>query len=370
MNKIPFMILSSVMIASLLAGCGANQKTNGAADQGNNAPVEEKVGVEEAILGNVKVSEENGKIHIRYEAKNISKQTQNLTFQSGMKVDYILYDQEGKEVDRYSKNAIATMALEEVALDAQEAISEEFVIDNLPNGHYSMEVFLNEKDQNGKEVVSFDVTESIYNRVVGTLTGRIDLHSVEIMMDGVPKAFQLTDFAQEQLMTLEDGVEVEFIYTDTGIEQATIEKLIMAPTTVNLNKSILEVDSELAGVQERIRTTKSLEVMAGYQPLDVFSLYMYTRAGEDYETLYYFHNIDEDNLPVDKYVAENRTDDATAENRDFMKKLNEVREFQVNRIDSTRANINFKLPGSDEILEFKLIKGEDNIWRALWLPLQ
>jgi hypothetical protein len=367
MKKLPFMILSSMMIAGLLAGCGADQKTTGGSEK---TPVEESIKVEDAILGNLQVSEENGKVFIRYEAKNVSDQKQNFSFRSGMKVDYILYNHEGKEIDRYSKNALATLALEEVALDSEEVISDEFVIDNLPNGNYSVEVFLNEPEQTAKEIVPFEVTGSIYNQVVGTLTGRIDLHSVEVMIDGVPKAFQLTDFAQEQLMTVEDGIEIEFIYTDTGIEAATIEKFILAPTTVNLDKSVLEVDSELAGVQERIRETKDLEVMAGYQPLDVFRLYMYTKAGEDYETLYYFHNVDEDNLPVDKYVAENQTDEATTENRDFMKKLNEVREFQVTRVDATRANISFKLPESNELLEFKLTKGEDNIWRALWLPLQ
>lgn len=262
------------------------------------------------------------------------------------------------------------MAQEEVTLESEKVFSEEFVIDNLVNGNYSIEVFLNEPEQNAKAVLNFDVKTSLYNKGIGTLTGRVDLNTVELVIDGSPRVFQITDFAKEQLLPIEDNTEVKFIYTETGTEQPTIEKFILEPSKISLEGSVLELDSELVGVQEFIRKNKNLEAMAGYQPFDVFRLFMYTKAGEDYETLYYFHHTDEDNLPVAKYVEENRTEDVTIQNRDFMKKLNEVREFEVVMTEANRATVAFKLPGSDDLLEFKLMKSDDNIWRALWLPLQ
>jgi hypothetical protein len=368
MRKIPYMILSTAIIAGLLASCGIEKTTNGSAPK---APAGEEITVPtDTILGEAQYTEQNGSIKINYTAKNISSQTLDFLFQSGMKVDYILYDSEGNEIDQYSKNALSTMALEEVALKTKETISQEFMIENLPNGTYSIEVFLNEPEQNAKAVLPFEVKSSIYNIGIGTLTGRVDLNSIEVEMDGSPRVFQLTDFAKEQLISIDDNTGIDFIYTETGIEQPTIEKLITQPTQIHIEASVLELDSELVGVHDWIRQNKNLEAMAGYQPFEAFRLYMYTKAGEDFETLYYFHNIDEDNLPVAKYVAENRMDTAIAQNREFMKKLNEVHDFHLEMINSTRANIGFTLPGSEEVLEFKMMKGEDNIWRALWLPLQ
>jgi hypothetical protein len=368
MRKIPYMILSTAIIAGLLAGCGIDKTTNGSSPK---APAGEEITVPtEPILGEAQYTEQNGSIKINYTAKNISSQTLDFLFQSGMKVDYILYDSEGNEIDQYSKNALATMALEEVALKTKETISQEFMIENLPNGTYSIEVFLNEPEQNAKAVLPFEVKSSIYNIGIGTLTGRVDLNSIEVEMDGSPRVFQLTDFAKEQIISIEDNTGIDFIYTETGIEQPTIEKLITQPTQIHIQASVLELDSELVGVHDWIRQNKNLKAMAGYQPFEAFRLYMYTKAGEDFETLYYFHNVDEDNLPVSKYVSENRMDTAIAQNREFMKKLNEVHDFYLEMINSTRANIGFTLPGSEEVLEFKMMKGEDNIWRALWLPLQ
>jgi hypothetical protein len=370
MKKIPYLMMSSVMIASLLSGCGIEKSSSGTKVEVAEPRTEEAIHASEAILGDAHVSEENGKVKINYTAKNISKSALQILFQSGMKVDYILYDQDGKEIEQYSKKSLSTMAQEEVTLASDEVFSEEFVFDSLVNGNYSIEVFLNEPEQNGKAVLNFDVKTSLYHNGVGTLTGRVDLNSVEIAMEGSPRVFQLTDFAKEQLLPIEDGTDLKFIYTETGIEQPTIEKFILEPSKISLKGSVLELDSELVGVQDHIRQTRNLEAMAGFQPFEVFRLYMYTKAGEDYETLYYFHNIDEDNLPVAKYVEENRTEDATVQNRDFMKKLNEVRDFEIILTEANRATIAFKLPGTNDLLEFKLMKGDDNTWRALWLPLQ
>jgi hypothetical protein len=370
MKKLPYLIMSSVMVASLLAGCGIENSSSGTKVEATDTKTEKANHASEAILGDAQVSEENGKVKINYTAKNISKSALQILFHNGMKVDYILYDQDGKEIEQYSKKSLSTMAQEEVTLESEEVFSEEFVFDNLVNGNYSIEVFLNEPEQNAKAVLNFNVKTSLYHNGNGTLTGRVDLNSVEMVLDGTPRVFQLTDFAKEQLQPIEDGADLRFIYTETGVEQPTIEKFILEPGKISLKGSVLELDNELVGVQDHIRQNKNVEAMAGFQPFDVFRLYMYTKAGEDYETLYYFHNIDEDNLPVAKYVNENRTEDATIQNRDFMEKLNEVRDFEVIMTEANRATVSFKLPGTNDPLEFKLMKGEDNTWRALWLPLQ
>jgi hypothetical protein len=369
MKKIPIMIISTVMFTSILAGCGAEQSANGDST-GTISPAEEIVIVEDPILGEAKYTEEAGKITIHYSAKNRTDKKLDLHFQNGMKVDYILYDQEGKQIEQYSKKALTPMAIEDISINPEENLSQELVIDQLPNGSYSIELFLNEPQKRALVVLPIEIKSSIYNKVTGTLVGRADLNSVEVALDGLARVFQLTDFAKEQLLTIEDQTDVTFIYTETGIEQPTIEKFIMDPTRIRLDASVLEVDSKLTAIHNQIKSQKSLDSLTGYQPFDVFQLYMYTKAGEDYETLYYFHPIDEDNLPVAKYIEENRSEAATAQNRDFMKQLNEVRDFQVYKTDLNRATISFKLPHSNETLEFKMIKGEDYTWRALWLPLQ
>lgn len=94
MKKIPYLIMSSLMVAGLLVGCGIEKSTSGTKAEVSHPRSEEVIHPSEALLGEAEVSEENGKVKINYTAKNISNSPLQLLFQNGMKVDYILYDQD------------------------------------------------------------------------------------------------------------------------------------------------------------------------------------------------------------------------------------------------------------------------------------
>lgn len=54
-----------------------------------------------------------------------------------------------------------------------------------------------------------------------------------------------------------------------------------------------------------------------------------------------------------------------------MKKLDAVKEFNVVAVDANRVNLEFKLDeNSNEILQFKMEKDHENVWRVLRMPFQ
>lgn len=53
-----------------------------------------------------------------------------------------------------------------------------------------------------------------------------------------------------------------------------------------------------------------------------------------------------------------------------MRKLNELREFNVVKTEIDRAYVEFTLPGESEALQFKLQQNENKIWKVYWMPLQ
>ncbi|MFD2443941.1 hypothetical protein ACFSO7_08070 [Bacillus sp. CGMCC 1.16607] len=202
----------------------------------------------------------------------------------------------------------------------------------------------------------------------GILVGRIDPHSIEINMNGEPFAFQLTDFAMEQLIAFEDGVEVKFIYTDTKIEQKTIEKFIVEPNKIVLQNSVLELDEEILGLFNHIKENRSLVAVEGYQPFDIFRLYMYTEAGEDYGTLYHFYPEGSMEISEDQFIKEARNEVTSDNTRKFMTKLNKVREFEVIQNEHDAA-VNFIFEGEEHGHSFHL-KRVGNSWFVKPLPLQ
>lgn len=211
--------------------------------------------------------------------------------------------------------------------------------------------------------------KELYLEGKGIYVGQIDNRSIEVKIDGTPTAFQLTDEALIQLESISEGDEVSFVYTDTKIEQKTIEKFNSQAGKIKLTKSVLEVNQELADLQGKLHVSKDPTVLKGVNPFDVFSLYMYVKAGQDFETLYYYHEIDENSLSVEQYKKENMQADAVAQNDAFMRKLDQVREFQVVKIDDHRVYIAFTLPNDEHTYEFQMIKSE-NIWRVMWTPFQ
>jgi hypothetical protein len=215
------------------------------------------------------------------------------------------------------------------------------------------------------------VDKNLYLEGEGTYVGQIDNRSIEITVNGTPTAFQLTDEAAKQLESIKEGEEVSFVYTDSKMEQKTIEKFHLKDNKITLTKSVLEVDQALIDLLEKFHDTKDQGVLKDVSPFEVFSLYMYVKAGQNFETLYYFHELDANVMSVEQFKKENMLADAIAQNDTFFRKLDQVREFEVVQTDENRVYIAFTLPNDDHIYEFKLIKLEaENIWHVMWMPFQ
>lgn len=209
----------------------------------------------------------------------------------------------------------------------------------------------------------------LYLEGKGTYLGQMDPHTIEISVDGVPSAFQLTDRAISQLASIQEGLEVQFVYTETNIEQKTIEKFVTADGLITLNQSVLQVDQKLADLVKKLHETNDSSILKDIDAFGIFTMYMYTKAGQDFETLYYFHELESTSISVEEFKKENMAADAISQNDSFMKKLDQVREFEVIQTGENRAMISFQFPNEEQVYEFKLIK-TSNGWHAMWVPFQ
>ncbi|MFS0863783.1 BsuPI-related putative proteinase inhibitor [Fredinandcohnia sp. 179-A 10B2 NHS] len=361
------LVVGSAFVFALLTGCGTGAST----DKTQGAETAEKAEVKANFHTSIETKEEGNSVFVTYKFKNTSGKSQKLTIPSGLQVDYILYDKEGKKLRQYSNEVVSTQAIEELVLKNDEEIIQEFQIDGLEKGEYVLEVFLRADEDPGLVKTDIIINESLYTEGSGVLVGQIDPHSVEIKMNGTASAFQLSDEAIQQLSSLEDGDTISFVYSKEGDVQ-TIKSFTLGNGSekISLTKSLLEVDQKLVDLHTSFRETRDINVLKSITPFEVFKLYMYTKAGEDYETLYHFHNKADAIVDVDTFKKENMTSEASKQKNDFMLKLDQVREFQVVKTDENRVLISFTLPNETTTLEFKLSKGENGVWQALWNPFQ
>ena len=224
-NKKWLFVIWSAILVILLAGCGIGANSNKSSDDEKD-PVQEEV--KATFETSVSTKEQNNTAIIGYKAKNISGKTQNLTFPNGLKVDYIVYDEQGKKVKQYSDEVMATQAIVNLALENNQVIAQEFTISDLPKGKYKIEIFLTAKEEKAKGMIDLLIEGTKQLKGTGVLVGQVDPHSVEITVDGKATAFQLSQQAQQQLPLVKDGDTVSFTYTtkiiEEGLEQKTIEK--------------------------------------------------------------------------------------------------------------------------------------------------
>ncbi|OLS39967.1 BsuPI-related putative proteinase inhibitor [Bacillus sp. MRMR6] len=219
-NKKVLFVISTVLVAGLLTGCGTGENTNGST---GGTQTEENIVAK--FHPSIEIKEENDTVMVNFKVKNTSGELQKLTFSTGLKVDYIIYDENGKKVKQYSEDAMSTQAIEEITLEENQDIENGFSISDLYNGRFTIEVFLTAQEEDIKVSTDLIIEKSIYNKGKGLLIGQIDPHTIELDIDGEKGAYQLTEEAMEQLTLLNEGDTVEFIFTENDI-QKTIEKFL------------------------------------------------------------------------------------------------------------------------------------------------
>ncbi|MED4225785.1 BsuPI-related putative proteinase inhibitor [Neobacillus cucumis] len=140
-KKISLVFICFAFIACLLSGCGSTNKTNASSeDSKNNSPKENEVASD--FLPKIVINKDQKNTLIHYTVKNISGKPKKLTFRTGLKVDYIIFDSSGKKVKQYSDDVMSTQVIKKVIFKNNQEITKDFIISDLPDGHYKIEVFL------------------------------------------------------------------------------------------------------------------------------------------------------------------------------------------------------------------------------------
>ena len=367
MKKIPFFVLSSMVAASLLTGCGLSEKNVGATPK---EPVQNEI-IAGGIVRDATISSEApGTVKVTFTVDNQTREEVSFDIASGLTVDYILYDGDGNRMYQLSHEVFATLALQTITLKQGEKFEEEIEIGALPAGDYTIEVFLNNGEKANEVKKQFTVSnESMYQRAQAEFV-KVDGSIVEIAFGEEKQTYQLTDFAREQVNELTPGMPVDFIYEGGGFDLQTIERFIPVEglTYVKLDKSVLEVHDQSVKTLENMKGAKSSASLEGMEPFDVFALYMYTQAGEDYETMYYFYPEGALGISVEQFVKEGKDVTNTENTQAFMKKLNEVRDFSV-IVNGENGRVHFKLDGEENSLTFQLVK-QNGVWHVQPMPFQ
>ena len=216
--------MSSALVIGLLTGCGT-----GATPKGNAEGTKKEPPILNEIAAKFHATIETKAVDntmiINYKVKNLSGKTQKLTFTSGLVADYIVSDLEGKKVKQYSDEVMSTQAIKELELESNQEITKEFTINDLPNGHYKIEVFLTAKEEEAKVVTDLIVKNS-FSQGTGVLVGQMDPHTVEIDIKGKKVAFQLTEEAIKQLPSQKEGRNVSFFYIENKNGQKLIQRFL------------------------------------------------------------------------------------------------------------------------------------------------
>ncbi|MBM7702056.1 BsuPI-related putative proteinase inhibitor [Metabacillus iocasae] len=147
--------LVSVMIGLNLTviGCGQETHTENTVKQVNGGQQMTEQLVGDAVITN----EKNGRVKIVYTVNNQSEEDVELEFPNGLKADYVLYDEAGNKIAKYSEGVFTTMAIEHLMLNPHQEFVQEFTINNLKSGKYSITLFLNVAGKKGKVTKSFSV---------------------------------------------------------------------------------------------------------------------------------------------------------------------------------------------------------------------
>ncbi|RSK25671.1 hypothetical protein EJF36_01445 [Bacillus sp. HMF5848] len=225
MKKFMLLITSMILVAAI-AACGTENNTpntTGTNPDSSDAEPKEQA-VEDLFTSSIQINQDGGSIGVIYEFKNISTEPQALSYPNALRADYILLNEAGEKVAQHSEQVMVTMAVENQTLQPNESILTDFMLEQIPNGSYTIEVFSTSYEYNAKIVQSLEVTDSIYEIGTGIYNGQADPHTIEIQVDDSPQAFQLSDAAKEQLSEIEEADEIKFLYTKSDIEQMTIEK--------------------------------------------------------------------------------------------------------------------------------------------------
>ncbi|MFD1737371.1 BsuPI-related putative proteinase inhibitor [Bacillus salitolerans] len=240
-KKILYIVGTSILITSLLAGCGTKSIQQ---DEVSAIPdkMEEKEDLKQdegKFLSSYELHSDSGTIGITYEFKNVSGQSQTLTFPNGLRADCMLFNENGDLLYQHSSQFMVTQAIEEQILEPNESIITDFMMSELPDGKYQLVMFTTSNGEEGKITTDITIENSIYHKEKGKLVGWADNHSVEFDVNGEVKTFQLTDIAIEQISTLEEGDEVEISYTVTEIEAPTIIHIVVPTKKVVQDTSVL-----------------------------------------------------------------------------------------------------------------------------------
>ena len=256
-------IWKSILIGSLaisLTACGNSESPNNQNGDTNN-PSETN---QQQNAGNEIMADElestlqlhgtlDNNIVFLYSLNNTTEKELTLTFHSGQKYDYILRDEDGNKMMKFSDDKAFTEAIEYATLTPGEEINYELKVPSLDPGKYELEVWLTATTKETfKETINFEVLENGDIRTENgrstrddlelgiefgtwqeaTYVGQADPHTVEFILEDHAISFQVSDTLKERVTELNEGETVHI--------KAVVNNQTMQVELIDITKEISE----------------------------------------------------------------------------------------------------------------------------------
>ncbi|OEH86433.1 hypothetical protein BHU72_13525 [Desulfuribacillus stibiiarsenatis] len=162
-NKIGKLLIGTALVSSMLFGCEVEpDKAIVVTTPGSETNQEHQKPVVGIVAGELESDAtisigQDGIVRVVYALKNQTEQEMELVFPSGLKADYIVYDETGKQVKQFSEDKMFTMAIETMILKQGEDLVYTFEIEGLGKGKYTIKLFLNVADTPAEIVKEFTI---------------------------------------------------------------------------------------------------------------------------------------------------------------------------------------------------------------------
>lgn len=140
----------------IIGGCSQSQS-------GDNKGNDDHEGSEGNMTGNMETSidynQKDSTLYFQFHLKNQTDQAKTYHFNTGQRFDYVIKNEQGEKVKRFSEGMMFTQALGEETLQQGETKTYKAKVDDLGPGEYTIEFWITDKEDQSKARATFTVNQ-------------------------------------------------------------------------------------------------------------------------------------------------------------------------------------------------------------------
>jgi hypothetical protein len=142
------------MVFGLLSGCGTSDSSG---DQKNTSQHQGGGIVAGKIETWIDHEQQGDTIHFTFHLKNQTEHVKTYHFNTGQRFDFVIKDEQGKVVKRFSEGKMFTQVLGEETLKQGDTLTYQAKVSGLRQGKYTVRFWLTAKEEQPEATLTFKV---------------------------------------------------------------------------------------------------------------------------------------------------------------------------------------------------------------------